>query len=169
MKPAAEFSPGKLHCKSCELERFKERRKAAGHTWKTNQPDVKRARKREESKRRGQRKQDRRYGPFITLQQRAQCRANAEKRIEDERKAQQLAQIAEKPWLDPKLSSAKKYRLRYKLDNEFAIRERLRAHFRRVRRGVKIGDILRGALLRNGSSKIEAFVGYTVADLHTHL
>lgn len=87
-----------------------------------------------------------------------------------QRKAEQAALIAAKPWLDPSLTDTEKYAMQYRLDPEYNLSERLRAAFRRRRQGHKIGDLLREALKRDGSSpSVERFVGYTVAQLKVHL
>jgi len=60
--------------------------------------------------------------------------------------------------------------LRYRLDPEFNLRQKLRTAFRRKRQGIKIGQLLRDALVRNGGSPTaEAFVGYSIATLKVHL
>lgn len=75
-----------------------------------------------------------------------------------------------RPWSRPGLSEAQQFHIRYHHDPEFNLRQKLRAAFRRKRQGHKIGDLLRMAMKRNGSSpSAEAFVGYTVADLRVHL
>lgn len=75
-----------------------------------------------------------------------------------------------KPWTDTQLSSAEQYKLRYQLDEEFNIRERLRAAMRRKRQGAKMGDLIRDALKRDGRSiKFEDFAGYTTKELRDHL
>ena len=74
-------------------------------------------------------------------------------------------------WQQPHLSPKEKYRLRYRTDPEFNLKERLRAHHRRMtRRGYRIGDLYRRAINTNGRSPTaEAFTGYTVAELKKHL
>ena len=78
--------------------------------------------------------------------------------------------IKQKPWTDPTITSAEKFKIRYRLDPEFNIKERLRASMRRKRQGHKMGDLIRAAMKRNGSSpKFESFAGYSVAELKAHL
>ena len=90
------------------------------------------------------------------------------RRIKREQEMIEIIKI--KPWLNPKLTPAEKYRLRYALDEEFNIKERLRAAQRRKRQGCKLGDLIRDALNRDGRSlTFEEFVGYTTADLKKHL
>ncbi len=88
----------------------------------------------------------------------------------DRRSSIRVQTIAAKPWLDPSLSHAQSRALRYRLDPGFNLRQRLRAAFRRRRQGIKLGDLLRDALVRNGRSPTATqFVGYSVLELRTHL
>ena len=80
------------------------------------------------------------------------------------------AHYADEPWKNPRLSEAEQYRLQYRLDPEFCLREKMRAHMRRRTKHDKIGDIMRDALKRGGKSgKVEWLLGYTIADLRKHL
>ena len=94
--------------------------------------------------------------------------------LRQQKKAEREAALAErikaKPWTAPNLSPAERFRLRYALDSEFNIQQRLRAAMRRKRQGYKMGDLIRGALNRGGSTpKFEDFAGYTTAQLRAHL
>ena len=94
----------------------------------------------------------------------------AEERKRIARDARQAVQIATKPWLDPKLSAAESFRLRYRLDPVFNLKEKLRAAMRRRRQGIKLDTLLRGAIKRDGSSpRAEKFLGYRVPQLKAHL
>lgn len=74
------------------------------------------------------------------------------------------------PWRNPKLSPGERYRLRYAVDPEFAVAERVRSRFRQRRRFSNIAYILRKAVQgRVTTPSIEAFLGYTMADLRAHL
>ena len=87
-----------------------------------------------------------------------------------ERDAIKAESIKSKPWKAPGLSEAERFRLRYALDSEFNIKQRLRAAMKRKRQGYKMGDLIRGALNRGGTSaKFEDFVGYSTQQLKTHL
>lgn len=84
--------------------------------------------------------------------------------------ARRSATIAAKPWTDPALTRAQAFRLQYRLDPEFAIKQRLRASAKRKRQGVKIGDLLRSAIKREGRApSIERFAGFTIPELKRHL
>lgn len=73
-----------------------------------------------------------------------------------------------KPWNG--LSAQAAFKVRYALDPEFNIKERLRAAFRRKRQGIKIGDLLRSAMIREGSTPtVERFLGYSASELKRHL
>lgn len=99
----------------------------------------------------------------------------AQKKVEQlarrrSREAARAKEIAEKPWLDPKLNSSEKFALRYKLDEEFNIKQRLRTRMRRKIKNYKLGDLARDAIVRKGSSpKFEDFAGYTIKELRDHL
>ena len=87
-----------------------------------------------------------------------------------ERDAIRYESLKSKPWNAPGLSVAEKFRLRYALDSEFNIKQRLRAAMRRKRQGYKMGDLIRGALNRGGAStKFEDFAGYSTGQLKAHL
>lgn len=109
----------------------------------------------------------------IKRQRKEQRKREAEKaKLErrEKREQERLKRISQKPWLDPRLSKAEKWRLQYALDEEFNIKQRLRASMRRKRQGAKMGDLIRAALIRGGRSyKFEDFVGYTTCDLRQHL
>ena len=87
-----------------------------------------------------------------------------------EREAAKTERIKAMPWTAPSISAAEKFRLRYALDSEFNIKQRLRAAMRRKRQGYKMGDLIRAALNRGGSApKFEDFAGYTAQQLRSHL
>lgn len=74
------------------------------------------------------------------------------------------------PWKQPGISAAEKFKLRYRHDPEFCLRQKMRAHMRRRTKHDKIGDLMRAALKRNGnSSRVEHLLGYTIADLKKHI
>jgi 5-methylcytosine-specific restriction endonuclease McrA len=69
------------------------------------------------------------------------------------------------------LSASEKYRHRYRNDPEFQLRERLRRQFRKKAEAVPgLDEVIRGAL-KGGlkSLKVEALLGYSIADLKAHL
>ena len=74
------------------------------------------------------------------------------------------------PWRNPRLSDAQKYKLQYQLDEEFAIKERLRRQMTKAKKCDGIGECIRGAIRRNYRSKtVERELGYTIAELKIHL
>lgn len=98
--------------------------------------------------------------------------AEAEQKISDRRTRHQkwIEEAKQKPWNDPGLTSAERFAVRYKIDPQFNLKQRLRAHFRRTRQGIKCAELLRGAIVRGGKSpKAEAFLGYTVSELRKHI
>jgi len=74
------------------------------------------------------------------------------------------------PWNNPRLTSAEKFRIQYKNDPVFNMRQRFRAHFRRMQRKDKVGELIRQALKNNRKSPTaEILLGYSMDDLKTHL
>jgi len=83
---------------------------------------------------------------------------------------EQYYQATGKPWNNPRLNSTDKYRIRYQLDNEFQIKERLRRQIKKKQRRDGIADIMRNAIKRDGrSTKVEQTLGYTIQELSQHL
>ena len=75
-----------------------------------------------------------------------------------------------KPWNAPGLSEAQQWRMRYRLDAEFALKERMRRQINKRRKRDGIGDTMRAAINRNGrSNAVEAALGYAIAELRAHL
>lgn len=74
------------------------------------------------------------------------------------------------PWHDPSLTKTEKYRLRYRIDTEFVISERIRRQVTKKARKLGVHDKLRSALVRGGESpSIMAHLGYTIAELRSHI
>lgn len=75
-----------------------------------------------------------------------------------------------KPWLNPRLTDAEQWRLKYKLDPQFAIHERMRRQLRKAATNDSVAALIRGALVRNGESpKTTELLGYTITELRQHL
>lgn len=75
-----------------------------------------------------------------------------------------------KPWLNPRLSDAVQYRIKYKVDAEFQIGERLRRQMTKAKKKDGIADVMRSAINRSGrSTTIEKRLGYSVKDLMDHI
>lgn len=73
-------------------------------------------------------------------------------------------------WNKPGLSNSERFKVRYALDPEFNLAQRLRSHGRRAIRRDKVGDLVRAAICRGGTSpKAEAMLGYSVQVLMRHL
>lgn len=109
----------------------------------------------------------REYRRQADLMAEAQAKRDARRQqLADARAARQAAKDA----APPKETNAEQFRRRYREDPEFALKERVRAALRRKRQGHKLGDLIRGAVIRNGKSgKAESFLGYTMAHLRAHL
>jgi hypothetical protein len=75
----------------------------------------------------------------------------------------------DRPWRRPSLTMAERYRLRYALDPEFNLAERLRLWTRKLERGA-VGEQIRLALKGGAPAKrLAAFLGYSMAELRRHL
>ena len=75
-----------------------------------------------------------------------------------------------KPWKNPRLTEADKYSIRYRLDAEFNVKERIRCQLRKAKTRSGIGELMRGAIRRGGSSrKVKRELGYSIADLVKHI
>lgn len=73
-------------------------------------------------------------------------------------------------WNKPGQSDAWRFKTRYRLDPEFAVRQRLKTSARRLIRRDKVGDWVRSAICRGGKSpKAEAMLGYPLSELVAHL
>jgi hypothetical protein len=75
-----------------------------------------------------------------------------------------------RPWGNPRLSGAERYRLRYSMDVDFNLSERLRRQHRKKAKRDGIAEIMRGALRRGGDSpSVQERCGYSIAELKAHL
>lgn len=75
-----------------------------------------------------------------------------------------------KPWLNPRLSTGDRYAARYRHDPEFRLRECVRRQMRKQTGKDRISELMRTAIHRRGESPVvERLVGYTMAELRTHL
>lgn len=74
------------------------------------------------------------------------------------------------PWLNPRLSDAEAFRIKYKSNPEFQIKERMRRQVRKANTRDGIAEIIRVSL-NNGhkSRKLESELDYTVEELKVHL
>lgn len=75
-----------------------------------------------------------------------------------------------KPWNNPRLSSGEKWKLRYKGDELFAMRERIRSAERKQHKRARTDELLRTAIANQKRSRsIESRLGYTLKALKDHL
>jgi len=75
-----------------------------------------------------------------------------------------------KPWRNPRLSWTEKYRIQYRLDRHFQIKERMRRQFKKAEKRDGIAEIIRGAIRRGGESRTTScLLGFTVGELCEHL
>jgi len=74
------------------------------------------------------------------------------------------------PWSIPGLDSAERYRLRYRYDESFATKERMRRQLKKQAKKLGVAELMRGAINRNGNSPtVELVVGYSITELVAHL
>ena len=148
--------------------------------WKASNPEKRREERRKYSEKqgkqyfpRGERQKDRQlieqeYDKIIERNARAAFKWWFAKKTDDQVAAWYAA--AGKPWLNPRLSEAERYRLQYQLDPAFSINERMRRQIKKAATNDHVSELIRGALKRNGkSNKVEFLLGYTIADLRTHI
>lgn len=75
-----------------------------------------------------------------------------------------------KPWNNPRLSRAQGARMRYRLDEEYQLKERIRRQLNKAKKRDGIADVMRIALNnKSKSSKVEIELGYTISDLKLHI
>jgi len=75
-----------------------------------------------------------------------------------------------KPWANPRLSDAQQYRLRYSIDPDFQIKERVRRQLTKKAKRDGVSELIRGAIRRGGKSRtLESLLGYSVSELRVHL
>lgn len=75
-----------------------------------------------------------------------------------------------KPWLNPRLTDAEAWRIKYRLCPEFTIHERMRRQLKKSITKDGIGDLIRSTLKRGGESvRVRELLGYTINQLKVHL
>jgi hypothetical protein len=90
--------------------------------------------------------------------------------INQVRLSKREAEIRAKPWNAPGLTVAEAFRIRYRMDEDFRIGQRIRRQITKRAKRDGIGDIIRAALKRDGSSSVVVgALGYTIAELRMHL
>ena len=166
-------------CIPCELETARKKMRAS----RASAPNVHKARRRayratpvgKEKKKNNERDRRARRAGFNSHADRI---ANAERAIAIKNIAKTLKKLARKieieqnrkPWNATGLSEAQQWRTRYRLDPEFALKERMRNQLKKKQKRSGIGDTMRAAINRNGrSNAVEAALGYTIAELRAHL
>lgn len=79
-------------------------------------------------------------------------------------------ELSGKPWLNPRLSDAEQYRLKYALNPEFQLSERIRRQMNKKAKRDGVAELIRGAIRRGGKSNtVERMLGYSIAELRHHL
>lgn len=151
----AEFSKHKgrkdglsVNCKDCERERAR----------------LRTAEQRQEARRREAEKlgKDYKTAEEIKALRSAQRAAKKEenKRLNENKK----------PWQLSSLSHAEQRRMRYKLDPEFNLKERLRRQLNKQKKKDKYADLMRTAINKGGRSPLVAKTfGYSIRELKQHL
>lgn len=77
---------------------------------------------------------------------------------------------AGKPWLNPRLTEAVRYRLRYRVDAEFQTKERIRRQISKARKRDGIAEVIRSSV-REGrqSPTVYSRLGYSIQDFMDHM
>jgi len=76
------------------------------------------------------------------------------------------AQLSKLPWNGKSVSDADKYKIRYNLDPEFNLKERLRRQLRKKQKRDGISTLIRSAIERNGNSNtVKKILGWSIPDL----
>ena len=119
-------------------------------------------------------KQGKAYQTKAEQEREAMCRtvmARAQREIaQGQTHKAKAAFVKAKPWRDPTLTKAEQFAMRYRLDAEFALTQRVRAGLKRKRQQIRLDTIVRSAVKRNAeSSKATAFLGYSMRALHQHI
>jgi len=74
------------------------------------------------------------------------------------------------PWRNRRLSDTEKYRIQYRLDPVFNLKERLRQQARKQKKRARTGEAIRSTIRRNGRApSLEKMFGYTIPELKAHL
>ena len=74
------------------------------------------------------------------------------------------------PWANPRLSEAERYRIQYRMDLDFNLKERVRRQHTKKAKRDGVQELIRGAIRRNGtSSRVEELCGYSIAELRQHI
>jgi len=74
------------------------------------------------------------------------------------------------PWRNRRLSETEKYRIQYRLDPVFNLKERLRQQARKQKKRARTGEAIRSTIRRNGRApSLEKMFGYTIPELKAHL
>lgn len=148
-------------------------RAAEGRSWKDRTPEER------EARRKASRQRERAV-------EKAKRRANGVRPMAEviaERKAKAAARRAEriaavaareagrrsKQWNAPGLTEAERWRIRYRLDPAFNLREKLRCYERKEKFG-RYGEWMRSAIKAGTRSpSVESALGYTIEELKRHL
>lgn len=146
--------------------------------WKRRNPE-----KRQEERRKAKEKQGKIYIPRGLVRPQDIERAYDKIIVQNAREAfdwwfakksdQQVAAWYEatgKPWLNPRLSAAEVWKVKYDNDPEFHAYEVMRRQIKKVLYKDGIGDLMRQGLNTQGrSNRVEKLLGYTINDLRIHL
>lgn len=77
---------------------------------------------------------------------------------------------AGEPWRNRRLTDAERFRVRYRMDLSFQIKQRIRRQITKARKRDGIADTVRTALVNNSRSQtLERRLGYSVAELRAHI
>lgn len=76
----------------------------------------------------------------------------------------------DEPWKNPRLSEAEQWRIRYRLDNEFNAREKVRLAIKKGRKRERLSETMRKAIYEGRESRaITTLLPYSISELCEHL
>lgn len=77
---------------------------------------------------------------------------------------------AGKPWLNPRLTRAEAFRIRYRFDSEFNTYQRMRRQLKKFLYNDGVTELIRYGLNNNTeSTRAEELLGYTIGELRMHI
>ena len=156
-KPAESFYQSR--CRDCELARKR-----------TRSPEARRAERQRAAEKAGVQYVSRDELNARLRSQASDRREAARQSKEAEALAARERRVETNPWTAPGLSDADAYRIRYRMDVEFNLKERLRRQANKKIKRDGVAEMIRAAFKTNGTSPTaERLLGYSLGDLRQHL
>jgi hypothetical protein len=156
-------------CRECERLYDVERRRSKGAKPKATKPTERTKEYRREERKRAAERQGRIYRSREDLS-RIAAKVNPEVKALHRIAKKVKAGIKKKPWQSKYLPEATRYRLRYKADPYFNLKEKLRRQITKQMKKDKYADLIRSAINRGGESPTVArLFGYSIKELKASL